>query len=91
MASGPVTSRLIDGEAMETVTLGSKISDWAPVILGSRITADGDFSHRIKRHLPLRRKAIAKLDRTLNSRHITLPTKVHIVIAMGFFSNHVWM
>ena len=84
MASGPVTSRLIDGEAMETVTLGSKISDWAPVILGSRITADGDFSHEIKRHLLLGRKAVINLDSTLKSRDITLPTKVCLVKAMVF-------
>ena len=72
MASGPVTSRLIDGEAMETVTLGSKIS------------ADGDYSHEIKIRLLLGRKVVTNLDSILKSRDITLPTKVHIVKAMGF-------
>ena len=84
MASGPVTSRLRDGEAMETVTLGSKISDWAPVILGSRITADGDCSHEIKRCLLLGRKVMTNLDSILKSRGIILPTKVHLVKALVF-------
>ena len=80
MASGPVTSWLIDGEAMETVTSGSKISDWAPVILGSKITAGGNCSHEIKRCLLLGRKVMTNLDSILKSRGITLPTKVHLVI-----------
>ena len=76
MTSGPITSWEKDGEPVET------LSDF--IFWGSKITADGDCSHRIKRHLLLRRKAMTKLDRTLNSRHITLPTKVHIVKAMVF-------
>ena len=76
MAPGPITSWQIDGEAMETV------SDF---ILGvSKITADGDCSHEIKRHLLLGRKAMTKLDRVLKSRDITLPTKVCRVKAMVF-------
>ena len=76
MASGPITSWLIDGETMETVT---------DFILGdSKITADGDRSHEIKRHLLLGRKVTAKLDSILKSRDITLPTKVHLVKAMFF-------
>ena len=76
MASGPITSQQIDGETMETVT------DF--IFLGSKITADGDCSHEIKRHLLLRRKAMTKLDSILKSREITLPTKVHLVKAMVF-------
>ena len=76
MASGPITSWQIDGETMETVT------DF--IFLGSKITADGDCSHEIKRHLLLRRKAMSKLDSILKSRDITLPTKVHLVKAMVF-------
>jgi len=76
MASGPITSWQIDGEIMETVT------DF--ICLGSKITADGDCSHEIKRRLLLRRKAITNLDSIVNSRDITLPTKVHLVKAMVF-------
>ena len=76
MASGPITSWQIDGEAMETVT---------GFILGaSKITADGDCSHEIKRCLLLGRKAIINLESTLKSRDITLLTKVHLVKAMVF-------
>ena len=71
MASGPITSWQIDGETVETVT------DF--IFLGSNITADGDCSHEIKRHLLLGRKAMTNLDSILKSRHITLPTKVHLV------------
>ena len=76
MASGPITSWHIDGETMETVT------DF--IFLGSKITADGDCSHKIKRCLLLRRKAMTNLDSILKSRYITLPTKVHLVKAMAF-------
>ena len=68
MASGPITSWQIDGETMETVT------DF--IFLGSKITADGNCSHEIKRHLLLQRKAMTNLDSILKSRDITLPTKV---------------
>ena len=71
MASGPIKSWQIDGETMETVT------DF--VFWGSKITADGDCSHEITRHLLLGRKAMTNLDSILKSRDITLPTKVHIV------------
>ena len=74
MASGPITSWQIDGETMETVR------DF--IFLGSKITADGDYSHEIKRHLLLGRKAMTNLDSILKSRNITLPTKVHLVKAM---------
>ena len=70
MASGPITSWQIDGETMETVT------DF--IFLGSKITADGDCSHEIKRHLFLGRKAMTNLDSILENRDITLPTKVHL-------------
>ena len=73
MASGPTTSWEIDGETVETV------SDF--IFLGSKISADGDFSHEIKRHLLLGRKAMINLDSILKSRDITLLTKVHIVKA----------
>ena len=76
MASGPITSWQIDGETMETVT------DF--IFLGSKITADGDCSHKIKRHLLLGRKAMINLDSILKSRDITLPTKVHLIKAMVF-------
>ena len=76
MASGPITSWQIDGETMETVT------DF--IFLGSKITADGDCSHDIKRHLLLGRKAMTNLDSILKSRDITLPTKIHLVKAMVF-------
>ena len=83
MASGPITSWQIDGETMET---GSDF-----IFLGSKITAVGDCSHEIKRHLLLGRKAVTSLDSILKSRDITLPTKVHRVKAMIFSSSHVWM
>ena len=76
MASGPITSWQIGGETMETVT------DF--ILGGSKITADGDCSHEIKRHLLLARKAMTNLDSILKSRDITLPTKVHLVKAMVF-------
>ena len=76
MASGPIASWQIDGETMETVT--------DLFFLGSKITADGDCRHEIKRHLLLGRKAITNLDSILKSRDITLPAKVHIVKAMNF-------
>ena len=76
MASGPITSWEIDGETMRTV------SDF--IFLGSKITADGDCSHKIKRHLLLGRKVITNLDSIFKSRDITLPTKVHPVKAMVF-------
>ena len=83
MASGPITSRQIDGEAMETAR------DF--ILGGSKITADGDCSHEIKRHLLLGRKAVTNLDNILKSKDITLPTKVRLVKAMVFSSSHVWM
>ena len=76
MASSPITSWQIDGKTMETVR------DF--IFLGSKITADGDCSHEIKRHLLLGRKAMTNLDSLLKSRDITLPTKVHLVKAMVF-------
>ena len=76
MASGPITSRQIDGETMETVR------DF--ILGGSKITADGDCSHEIKRRLLLGRKVMTNLDRLLKSRDITLPTKVRLVKAMVF-------
>ena len=76
MASGPITSRQIDGETVETVT------DF--VFLGSKITADGDCSHEIKRRLLLGRKAMTNLESILKSKDITLPTKVCLVKAMIF-------
>ena len=76
MASSPITSWQIDGETMETVTEFT--------FLGSKITADGDCSHEIKRHLLLGRKAMTNLDSVLKSRDITLLTKVHLVKAMVF-------
>ena len=76
MASDPITSWQIGGETMETVT------DF--IFLGSKVTADGDCSHEIKRHLLLGRKAMTNLDSTLKSRDITLPTKVCLVKAMIF-------
>ena len=76
MASGPITSWQIDGKTMETVT------DF--IFLGSKITADGDCSHEIKRRLLLGRKVMINLDSILKSREITLPTKVHVVKAMVF-------
>ena len=79
MASGPITSWQIDGETGETVDKVSNI-----IFLGSKITADGDCSHEIKRHLLLGRKVMTNLDSILNSRDITLPTKVRLVKAMVF-------
>ena len=76
MASSPITSWQIDGEKVETV------SDF--IFLGSKITADGDCSHEIKRHLLLGRKAMTNLHSIIKSRDITLPTKVHLVKAMVF-------
>ena len=73
MASGPITSQQIDGET---------VSDF--VFLGSKITADGDCSHEMKRHLLLGRKVMTNLDSILKNRNITLPTKVHLVKAMVF-------
>ena len=73
MASGPITSWQIDGETM---------TDF--IFLGSKITADGDYSHELKRHLLLERKAMTNLDSILKSRDITLPTKLHLVQAMVF-------
>ena len=76
MVPGPITSWQIDGETMQTVT------DF--IFLGSKIMADGDCSHEIKRHLLLARKAVTNLDSTLKSRDITMPTRVHLVKAMVF-------
>ena len=76
MASGPITSWQIDGETRETV----RNFFWG----GFKIIADGDCSHEIKRYLPLGRKAMTNLDSILESRDITLPTKVHLVKAMVF-------
>ena len=76
MASGPITSWEIDGETMETV------ADF--IFLGSKITADGDCSHEIKRRLLLGRKVMTNLDSIIKSRDITLPTKVRLVKAMFF-------
>ena len=78
MASGPITSREIDGETVSDFILG-----------GSKITADGDCNHEIKRRLLLGRKVMTRLDSILKSRGITLPTKVHLVKAMVFSSGHV--
>ena len=79
MASGPITSWETDGETVETA------SDF--ILGGSKITADGDCSHGMKRHFLLGRKVVTNLDSILKSRDITLPTKVHLVKA----SSHVWM
>ena len=76
MASSPITSWQIDGEKLKTVT--------AFIFLGSKITVDGDCSHKIKRHLLLERKDVANLDNILKSRDIILSTKVHLVKAMVF-------
>ena len=80
MASGPITSWQIDGET---------VTDF--IFLGSKITAYGDFSHEIKRHLLLGRKAMTNLDRILKSRDITLPKKGLYSQSYGFTSSHVWM
>ena len=76
MASGPITSWRIDGEIVETVT------DF--ILWGCKITADGDCSHEIKRHLLLGRKIMTNLDSVLKSRNVTLPTKVHLIKGMVF-------
>ena len=76
MASGPITSWELDGETLETV------SDF--IFLGSKITADGDYSHEIKRHLLLGRKVMTNLDSIFKSRDITLPANVHLVKSMIF-------
>ena len=76
MASGPITSRQIDGETVETVANF--------IFGGSKVTADGNCSHEIKRHLLLGRKVMPNLDSILKSRDITLPTKVHLIKAMVF-------
>ena len=83
LASGPIISWQIDGETMETVT------DF--ILGGSKIAADGDCSHEVKRCLLLGRKFMTSLDSILKSRDVTLPTKVHLVKAMVFSSDHVWM
>ena len=83
MASSPITSWQIGGETMETVR------DF--IFLGSKITADGDCSHEVKRCLLLGRITMTNLDSILKSRDIPLPTKVHLVKAMVFPSDHVWM
>ena len=83
MASGPMTSWEIDGQTVETV------SDF--ILGGSKITADGDCNHEIKRCLLLGRKVMTDLVSILESRDITLPTKVCLVKAMFFSSDHVWM
>ena len=84
ITSGPITSWEIDGETVETV------ADF--IFLGSKITADGDCSHEIKRCVLLGRKVMTNLDSILKSRDITLTTKVRLVKAMyGFSSSHVWM
>ena len=83
MASGPITSWQIDGETVETVR------DF--IFLGSKITTDGDCSHEIKRCLILGRKTMTNLDSILQSRDITLSTKIHIVKVMIFYSSHLFM
>ena len=83
MACSPITSQQINGETMQTV------ADF--IFLGSKIIADGDCSHGIKRCLLLGRKAMTKLDSILKNRDITLLTKLRLVKAMAFFSSHVWM
>ena len=77
MAFGSITSWQIDGETMETVTNF--------ILGGSKITADGDFIHEIKRHLPLRKNVMTKLDSILKSRDITLPRKVCLVKVMVYW------
>ena len=81
MASGPITSWQIDGETVETVS--------GFIFLGSKVTADGDCSHEMKRRLLLGRKVMTKLDSILKTRDITLPTKVHLVKRLWFSSGHV--
>ena len=82
MASDPITSWKTDGETIEMVKHF--------IILGSKITADGDCSHEIKRHLLLGRKAVTNLDRVLKSRDIILPAKVHIVKAIVMYGCESW-
>ena len=89
MASGPITSWQIDGKTVEAVS--------GFILGGSKITADGDCSHEIKRHILLGKKVTTKLDSILKSRDITLPTEVHLVKAIGFpvvmygYESHVWI
>ena len=83
MASGSITSQQIDGETMETVR--------GFILQGSKVTADGDCSHEIKRRLLLGRKAMTNLDSILKSRDMTLPINVHLVKALVFSSSHVWI
>ena len=83
MASGPITPWQIDGETMETVT------DF--IFLGSKMTADRDCNHEIKRHLLFRRKAMTNLDSILKSRDITLPTKIHLLKTMVFPVVMYWL
>ena len=83
MATGPISSWQIDGETMKTMT--------EFILWGFKITADGDCSHEVKRCLLLGRKVMSKLDSILESRDITLPTKVHLVKAMVFSSSYIWM
>ena len=85
MVSGPITSWQIDGETMEIVT------DYCNILLGSKITADNDCSHEIKRPLLLGRKAMTNLDSILKSRDSTLPTKGLSSQSYGFSSIHVWI
>ena len=82
MASTAITSWQIDGETVETM------ADF--IFLGSKITADGDYSHEIKRRLLLGRKAMTNLDSISKSRDITLPAKVHIAKSVVFSGSHVW-
>ena len=83
MASSPITSWQIDGETVETV------ADF--ILGGSKINADGDYSHEIKRRLLLGRKVMTNLDSILKNREITLLTMIHLVKAVFFSSSHVWM
>ena len=83
MASGPITSWQIDGETVETML------DF--IFWSSKITADGDCSHEIKRHLLLGRKAMTNIDSILKNRNITLPTKVHLVKAMVMYGCEGWI
>ena len=83
MTSGPITSWQIDGQTMETVT------DF--IFLGSKFTADGDYSHKIKRRLLLGRKVMTNLNSMFKSRDITLPTKIRLVKGVVFSISHVWV